>query len=59
MVQAKTSDSKTPLKKWNLTPGTDFRLKSLWDIFLMHPVVVSITRTTITGGFNGHLKSVL
>ena len=38
MVWARNSDSETPLKKWNSTPGTDFRLKSLSDIFLMHPV---------------------
>ena len=40
MFRARNSDSKTPLKKWNQAPGTDFRLKvkSLWYIFLMHPV---------------------
>ena len=38
MVWARNFDYKTPLKKWNPTPGTDFRLKSRWDIFLMHPI---------------------
>ena len=38
MVRAQNSDSKAPLKKLSSTLGTDFRLKSLWDIFFMHPV---------------------
>ena len=42
MFRARNSDSKTPLEKWNPTPGTDFRLKSLWCIFLMHPVYMDI-----------------
>ena len=39
MVQAQSSGSNPPLKKQNLTPGTDFRLKSLSTIFFMHPVL--------------------
>ena len=37
MVCARNSDSQTPLKKLNPTPGTDFRLESLCNIFFDAP----------------------
>ena len=42
MKLAQNSDAKTHMGKYNRTPRTDLSKKSLWDIFLNHPVV-SIT----------------
>ena len=39
MFRARNSDSKTHQKKWNPTPGTNFRLKSLWCIFFDAPCI--------------------
>ena len=39
MERARNSDSKTHVKKYNRTSGTDLSKKSLWDIFLGHPVL--------------------
>ena len=38
MERAWNSDSETHVKKYNRTSGAYLSLKSLWDIFLGHPV---------------------
>ena len=53
MFRARNSDSKTHQKKWNPTPGTDFRLKSLWCIFFDAPCTCTyvLTRFLVTNAY--------
>ena len=48
MERTRNSDSETHVKKYNRTSGTDLSLKSLWDIFLGHPVSIRLNMTQIT-----------
>ena len=42
MNRAQNSDSKTHAEKSNPTSRTDYSSKTLWDIFLGHPVCLQI-----------------
>ena len=43
MERVRNSYSETNVKKQNLTSSTDLSFKTLWDIFLGHPVFLSLT----------------
>jgi len=55
MVRARNSDTKISLKKYNSATGTDFTLKSLWDIFFDPPCMFSFFFFTLFSLSSCHL----